>query len=114
MLGNLNFFFQAEDGIRAPLVTGVQTCALPIWAAYRSAVTPLSTRPRESPASSSSRFAEIGRASCRERVWVSVVAVSAKKMRRFVMTLLFVLARIDLSRLDVAGDAPITTVTVPL
>src|SRR6266849_2322636 len=26
----LNFFFQAEDGIRDPLVTGVQTCALPI------------------------------------------------------------------------------------
>src|SRR5207247_7834550 len=26
----LNFFFQAEDGIRGPLVTGVQTCALPI------------------------------------------------------------------------------------
>src|SRR6266536_1058550 len=25
-----NFFFQAEDGIRDPLVTGVQTCALPI------------------------------------------------------------------------------------
>src|SRR5687767_5773137 len=25
------FFFQAEDGIRAKLVTGVQTCALPIW-----------------------------------------------------------------------------------
>ena len=24
------FFFQAEDGIRARLVTGVQTCALPI------------------------------------------------------------------------------------
>src|SRR5207247_6893141 len=24
------FFFQAADGIRAPLVTGVQTCALPI------------------------------------------------------------------------------------
>src|SRR6266536_2383231 len=27
------FFFQAEDGIRDPLVTGVQTCALPICAA---------------------------------------------------------------------------------
>src|SRR5438105_5494403 len=27
------FFFQAEDGIRDPLVTGVQTCALPIAAA---------------------------------------------------------------------------------
>src|SRR2546425_12966852 len=26
------FFFQAEDGIRDKLVTGVQTCALPIWA----------------------------------------------------------------------------------
>ena len=24
------FFFQAEDGIRDRLVTGVQTCALPI------------------------------------------------------------------------------------
>src|SRR5207247_10380188 len=27
----LCFFFQAEDGIRDPLVTGVQTCALPIF-----------------------------------------------------------------------------------
>src|SRR4051794_41676823 len=26
------FFFQAEDGIRDGRVTGVQTCALPIWA----------------------------------------------------------------------------------
>src|SRR2546430_12132416 len=26
------FFFQAEDGIRDLTVTGVQTCALPIWA----------------------------------------------------------------------------------
>ena len=25
------FFFQAEDGIRDIGVTGVQTCALPIW-----------------------------------------------------------------------------------
>src|SRR5205823_9897435 len=32
------FFFQAEDGIRDKLVTGVQTCALPIypsWPAFR-------------------------------------------------------------------------------
>src|SRR5688572_32967868 len=27
------FFFQAEDGIRDLTVTGVQTCALPIWVA---------------------------------------------------------------------------------
>src|SRR5437870_13317232 len=29
------FFFQAEDGIRDGHVTGVQTCALPIWARRR-------------------------------------------------------------------------------
>src|SRR5690606_40293292 len=31
----LIFFFQAEDGIRDFHVTGVQTCALPIYAAHR-------------------------------------------------------------------------------
>src|SRR5690606_40994678 len=30
------FFFQAEDGIRDFHVTGVQTCALPIWPTTRS------------------------------------------------------------------------------
>src|SRR5207244_6909159 len=29
------FFFQAEDGIRDDLVTGVQTCALPIFLASK-------------------------------------------------------------------------------
>src|SRR2546430_8783281 len=29
--GCYGFFFQAEDGIRDLTVTGVQTCALPIW-----------------------------------------------------------------------------------
>src|SRR5258708_17672722 len=29
-IDSLVFFFQAEDGIRDDLVTGVQTCALPI------------------------------------------------------------------------------------
>src|SRR5438093_5643939 len=28
---SFSFFFQAEDGIRDWSVTGVQTCALPIW-----------------------------------------------------------------------------------
>src|SRR5258706_7962919 len=28
------FFFQAEDGIRDWSVTGVQTCALPIWRSF--------------------------------------------------------------------------------
>src|SRR5258708_29369326 len=39
------FFFQAEDGIRDDLVTGVQTCALPI-----SSRTPPQPRPGSSPA----------------------------------------------------------------
>src|SRR5204862_5601124 len=30
------FFFQAEDGIRDLYVTGVQTCALPIWTSVKS------------------------------------------------------------------------------
>src|SRR4030043_1071080 len=32
------FFFQAEDGIRDVAVTGVQTCALPIWGDYHCCV----------------------------------------------------------------------------
>src|SRR5205807_4409147 len=32
------FFFQAEDGIRDYKVTGVQTCALPIWYLYKGGV----------------------------------------------------------------------------
>src|SRR3989440_6496607 len=49
------FFFQAEDGIRDLIVTGVQTCALPIWigtpapataASINGASRPISTSPR--------------------------------------------------------------------
>src|SRR3712207_6887888 len=49
-------FFQAEDGIRDIGVTGVQTCALPIWPpprerAHRSpGRTPPSARSRRGPA----------------------------------------------------------------
>src|SRR5258708_30534816 len=35
-IGRGYFFFQAEDGIRDDLVTGVQTCALPIFARVAS------------------------------------------------------------------------------
>src|SRR5438105_8311063 len=40
------FFFQAEDGIRDPLVTGVQTCALPISRPLRDAKRPITLRRR--------------------------------------------------------------------
>src|SRR5262249_59826481 len=84
------FFFQAEDGIRDWSVTGVQTCALPIWhQSIRANVRviaatnqDLESRVREGlfredlyhrlnvirmrlPSLSERR--EIGRASCRER-----------------------------------------------
>src|SRR5690348_17983592 len=36
MCDDAYFFFQAEDGIRDGRVTGVQTCALPIWSALRA------------------------------------------------------------------------------
>src|SRR5690348_18374218 len=78
------FFFQAEDGIRDGRVTGVQTCALPIYD-YKAAIHSLMPMgvvieglQHDSmlysylldPTYSSHNLAdvEIGRASCRERV----------------------------------------------
>src|SRR5690554_7487674 len=86
------FFFQAEDGIRDADVTGVQTCALPIFpktpqpsgrtqrprapspssASVRCRAHPACTIRRSSMTPVVWRWwphcAEIGRASCRERV----------------------------------------------
>src|SRR2546421_2226917 len=45
------FFFQAEDGIRDLIVTGVQTCALPISSTYRSPGGPPLRPASPSPAS---------------------------------------------------------------
>src|SRR5205085_8757461 len=72
------FVFQAEDGIRVLTVTGVQTCALPIFVGVRRT----SAAMRPSPATESkpaTAAGQIGRASCRERVWIPVVAGSLKK-----------------------------------
>src|SRR5207247_6188032 len=84
------FFFQAEDGIRDPLVTGVQTCALPILGLgdagpHEHRPLRLRDRPADARQTVAQRVAprlvdlvddlrivgrlEIGRASCRERVW---------------------------------------------
>src|SRR5690348_17834130 len=99
------FFFQAEDGIRDGRVTGVQTCALPILLArivedlillrigegdhgrgrgqearagrleIVIGARPLARAELEAPLP----VDEIGRASCRERVWVSVGAVASEE-----------------------------------
>src|SRR5690625_6275354 len=77
------FFFQAEDGIRAGHVTGVQTCALPICLLVRShrltvrraAAVDLHT------AVGLVTHVQIGRASCRERVVSAVVGDYVKKVQ---------------------------------
>src|SRR5690606_40158215 len=93
------FFFQAEDGIRDFHVTGVQTCALPIWIstvdmvgatlrmrlnrvcmAGLAPMMPMSCGPSVATGASRSVCSgrrlvsmKIGRASCRERVWGAAV-----------------------------------------
>src|SRR5258708_17589187 len=85
------FFFQAEDGIRDDLVTGVQTCALPIFFTLpigfietlisnervvtinaTQQATTVTTRDRANGKVKTETFygtsPQIGRASCRERV----------------------------------------------
>src|SRR5437667_5847548 len=83
------FFFQAEDGIRDRDVTGVQTCALPIYPLFLHSPRPCGVLAhiggarsparrcrrnsrREAPQSQGlvdrAGSAKIGRASCRERV----------------------------------------------
>src|SRR5205085_5320391 len=103
------FFFQAEDGIRDLTVTGVQTCALPIFNGpvfaaldhvappqllaglavlaglmtatwLRSAATEWSLDALAWPMAASLLCApEIGRASCRERVEISGVCGRLKE-----------------------------------
>src|SRR5699024_12049267 len=76
------FFFQAEDGIRDRNVTGVQTCALPILRnLFKKARGGLlfideaySLIDGVEGGYGQEAVAEIGRASCRERVWIGGVA----------------------------------------
>src|SRR5438270_2874546 len=68
------FFFQAEDGIRDLTVTGVQTCALPIFGDHglNGLWSPFGIETRERSKQ------QIGRASCRERVEICVGLESLK------------------------------------
>ncbi len=69
------FFFQAEDGIRDTSVTGVQTCALPIYTVndlivvlISLTVLPLQMALVTVISLYIGTKVKIGRASCRERV----------------------------------------------
>src|SRR5690606_41175267 len=92
------FFFQAEDGIRDFHVTGVQTCALPIWPVLQRVLPAplvdlrpplrvlflrhlLDERGQDGAAVAHDGHVrdEIGRASCRERVERSVGAGSSTR-----------------------------------
>src|SRR5699024_11591729 len=80
------FFFQAEDGIRDRNVTGVQTCALPIYGQPFDAEATYTIATNDFTAKGGDTYGvfaaaggwkdvgvaleEIGRASCRERGWI--------------------------------------------
>src|SRR6478735_10676130 len=53
--GKRTFFCQAEDGIRAYKVTGVQTCALPISTRHRAVVWPTALEVRHAGRGTSTR-----------------------------------------------------------
>src|SRR5207249_7298704 len=107
---SVTFFFQAEDGIRDRNVTGVQTCALPISGLSADELrrfrvpllrhqaralgdgvgelreAELRRRPQDDFLRPSRKVdgresAQIGRASWRERVWMSVVAGEAREQQ---------------------------------
>src|SRR5438034_6480033 len=64
------YFFQAEDGIRAHCVTGVQTCALPISTKMLADDYQVLTA-EDAGTALELAAGKIGRASCRERVEIS-------------------------------------------
>src|SRR5699024_11606865 len=105
--GVRSFFFQAEDGIRDRNVTGVQTCALPIWSGSppvmgHAAVTSVTAATSVTAVQTASAIGEyqpaprkasraatmpalsavsvqIGRASCRARAQGAAVAGRVKR-----------------------------------
>src|SRR3546814_18173523 len=98
-LMNVFFFSSRRRHTRCALVTGVQTCALPICSIRSQSsdmagrpiqiaprIVQSAERPSRRPAAAATAEVKIGRASCRERgcqyVSISVVAVSLKKKEK--------------------------------
>src|SRR5699024_11774848 len=91
------FFFQGEDGIRDRNVTGVQTCALPIYlggvftagcialslnaGAYMAEIVRGGIEAVDKGQMEAARSLEIGRASCRERGQIADIATREEEPR---------------------------------
>src|SRR5688500_19718806 len=91
------FFVQAEDGIRDYKVTGVQTCALPIYGNTSTCTALVTVEDNVAPTAICQNIAvqlgtngmvtvtaaqKIGRASCRERVEISEDGVAIQKQTK--------------------------------
>src|SRR3712207_8164670 len=90
----LFFFFQAEDGIRDIGVTGVQTCALPIYASH-DLKTPLTLVQADAEV-----VLHRGSVTEEDRQLIEHALAETKRMSKMLSDLLFV-ARLD------AGKVPI-------
>src|SRR5688572_33455077 len=105
-----SFFFQAEDGIRDLTVTGVQTCALPIFLNIHPSLLPafkglhvqqqaidagarvsgctvhiVTTDLDDGPTVAQAAvpvLVKIGRASCRDRLWIAGVGAVLENSER--------------------------------
>src|SRR2546425_3270330 len=99
------FFFQAEDGIRYKLVTGVQTCALPISTRATSRMWRWTTRACPPPCLRSSRRrrtrsgAMTGRRSgARVGSWIGVTTLRSEEHTSELQSLAYLVCRLLLEK----------------
>src|SRR2546422_8070900 len=79
----LFFFFQAEDGIRDVAVTGVQTCALPIYPRHPASDAQAGRVRRVGESFGSERLSHTSDAPCLcIRCWMTRIATPVKSARR--------------------------------
>src|SRR2546426_10490720 len=111
------FFFQAEDGIRDYKVTGVQTCALPIWARSRARAraraSPAGRSPGARPDGGASAHSRASGAGHRAPADVAHAAIAPHELRRAPGRRTVTAAgRSDQDRVPLAEDGPTTVVVI--
>src|SRR5881275_3567509 len=102
------FFSSRRRHTRLFRVTGVQTCALPIWRAAVERRLTVGLAGAEQIAAALQRPAEIGRASCRERVYgtveISVGAVSLKKKKKDKIEIVSCMKKVNSKLLNILNN----------